>query len=179
MIRKLISGIDWFTAKLGNVIALSSHLLVLVICADVLMRYLFNTSKIWVIEIEVYLFAFLFLLGGSYTALYDAHVRVDVYYEKLSPRGQAITDLIGGLVLLLPWSILLTCLTYEYMMVSYIMGEKSAQPGGLPYVFLLKGIMAFGFFVLTIQGISQILKAVLFLTGTSDTYLLTPTQNRD
>lgn len=170
MIIALIKGIDTITDYLGRFASLFTHVLVWLICADVLMRYFFNASQIWIMELETYFFAMIFLLGGSYASLYDKHVRVDLWYEKLSDRKKAFTDLIGASILLMPWAIILMLVSYEYAHTSWRIGEKSAQPGGLPYSFLLKSIICIGFFFISLQGVSQILKAISFLIGSTDSY---------
>ncbi len=135
-----------------------------------LMRYLFDASEIWIMELETYFFAIIFLLGGSYASLFDQHVRVDLWYDRMSDKHKAITDIIGGLVLLMPWAIILMLVSFEYAHTSYRIGEKSAQPGGLPYSFILKSMISIGFFFVSLQGISQMLKAIQYLIGFSENY---------
>ncbi len=174
--KGLINILDRITLASGRFASLFTHLLVLLICIDVMMRYLFSDSQIWIMEVEIYFFALIFLIGGGFAGLYNNHVRVDLWYEKLSPKNKALTDLIGGICLFLPWVLILTLVALEYAQTSYRIGEKSAQPGGLPYTFLLKSIIAVGFFFLLLQGVSQILKAIRYLLGYSDHYEITPAQ---
>jgi len=134
--------------------------MVLLICVDVILRYLFNFTLIWIIELETYFFAISFLMASGYAFKHNKHVRVDVFYAKYSKKGKAWTDLIGGIFLLLPWSLISTYVCFAYFLKSYKIGETSAQPGGLPAIYILKFILFLGFFMLTIQAVASILQAI-------------------
>jgi hypothetical protein len=91
----LCQGIDWINEWVGRGVAWVTTGLVLVVFVDVVMRYLFNTSYVFTQELEWHLFAFIFLMGAGYTLLHDGHVRVDIIYQRLPPKGRAWINLIG------------------------------------------------------------------------------------
>lgn len=153
--------IEW----VGRVMSYLSAALVILICIDVLMRYLFNFTKIWVIELEIYFFTFLFLWGSAYAFKHDKHVRVDVFYQKRSAKGKAWINLLGGLLLLLPWCVVVMMVSWPYLFMSWKIGESSAQAGGLANLFLLKGSIFTGFFFLLLQALVSIFKSLEVIMG--------------
>jgi len=95
MIKKFCHAIDWLNERVGRGVAWVTTALVAVVFVDVVMRYLFNTSYVFTQELEWQLFSFIFLMGAGYTLLHDGHVRVDIIYQRLGPKGQAWTNLLG------------------------------------------------------------------------------------
>ena len=158
--QTIVKWIDILNHRAGQLAGWSSFVLVLLISIDVAMRYLFGFTMIWIIEVEIYLFAIIFLLGSGYALQKDRHVRVDVIYDRMSDFWKAWIDLIGGIFFLLPWSFIISWVGYQYAYMSYVIGERSPQPGGLPALYLLKGLMALGFFLLFLQGCSQIYSSI-------------------
>lgn len=90
--RRLIRGIDTINALVGLTMGIVSLFVMLSVIYEVVSRYFFNAPTLWSMEVNQYLFCAITLLGGGYCLLRDGHVRVDVLYPKLSPRGQAISD---------------------------------------------------------------------------------------
>lgn len=154
---------DTISERVGKTVSWLTLFLVLLICADVIMRYLFDFTKVWIIELEIYFFAIIFLLGSGYAFKHDKHVRVDVFYSKLTKKKQAFINLIGGIFFLLPWTCIIIWVGYNYSYFSFMMNESSAQPGGLPALFVLKFMIVLGFVFLLCQAISSILKSILIL----------------
>jgi len=146
--------------NIGRIFAWCTSLMVWVICVDVFMRYALGQSFIWMIELEIYLFAMTFLFGSGYAFKHDKHVRVDLFYSKWSDRGRAKVDLIGGLFFLLPWCVVSIMACWKYAMTSFRMGETSGQPGGLPALYILKFCMVLGFVFLLMQGIAFIIQSI-------------------
>jgi len=151
--------------QVGKLFAWSSSLLVWTIVFDVILRYVFSMSFIWLSEIEVYLFSFTILFGIGYTLKHDKHVRVDVFYDKWSSKRKAIVNLIGGILFLLPWCIVSIIACWKYFAFSFTFKESSPQSGGLPYLFILKFCLVLGFGLLLIQGIASIIKAIQTIQG--------------
>lgn len=158
--NQIISILDTINTKTGKLVSWITVLLVLIIAVDVIIRYVFNFTFIWMIETEIYLFGMLFLLASGYTFASDTHVRVDVFYAKFSKKRKAWIDLLGGAFLLIPWCYVVIVTSWYYGLASFKMGEGSPQPGGLPALYVLKFCITLGFVVLLIQGISQMLKAL-------------------
>ncbi len=161
--KKTIDIIDSITERIGKLSSWLPVFMVLIISLDVMIRYLFQFTFIWVIELEIYLFGFMFLLGSGYALKHEKHVRVDVFYSRFSEKKKAMIDLIGGLLYLVPWCYIVVFASWKYTYSSFLMGESSAQPGGLPALYVLKFSIAIGFFLLLLQGISQILKSLTIL----------------
>jgi len=101
--RNLCRWIDALNRGVGYVVAWAACLVVLVVFADVVMRYAFNTSYVFVQEMEWHLFSFIFLIGAGYTLLKDGHVRVDLIYQRLSPKAKAWINFLGVLLFLIPF----------------------------------------------------------------------------
>ncbi len=158
--KKAISFLEKINEKTGNLVSWVAVLMVIVISLDVIIRYLFQFTFIWIVEIEIYLFGIMFLLAAGYTFKYGKHVKVDVFYAKLSEKGRAWIDLIGGLFFLLPWSYIVISASWRYAYSSFLMGESSPQPGGLPALYILKFCITLGFAFLLLQGLASILKSI-------------------
>ncbi len=142
-----------------------SGLLVLLVIYDVLMRYLFKLSTPWIMELEWHFFSILFLFGSAYTFQQDRHVRVDLFYSKLSEKEKARTNLFGNLLFLIPWCIFIAKYSFDYAYGSFLMGEGSPDPGGLPYRFIIKFCIVVGFVLLGLQAISNSLACFLIIKG--------------
>jgi len=159
--QNMANFIDRLNETVGQFVNWFNFLLVLLICLDVLMRYAFNFSLIWIIELETYFFAIIFLLGSAYALKYDKHVRVDVFYQKQSKTRQAWINLLGTILFLIPWCGIAIYVCFKYAWMSFSINESSSQPGGLPALYVLKFIMAFGFVLLFLQGLSLFIKSLL------------------
>jgi TRAP-type mannitol/chloroaromatic compound transport system permease small subunit len=134
--------------------------LVVVVFSDVVMRYLFNKSYVFVQELEWHLFSFIFLIGAGYTLLNDSHVRVDIVYQRYGPRGKAWTNLLGVIFFLIPGCLLIIATSWHFVFRAWVVGEGSPDPGGIPYRFLVKGLIPVGFSLLLLQGISLGLRSL-------------------
>ncbi|AXT53164.1 TRAP transporter small permease subunit [Aquimarina sp. BL5] len=158
--QKIINFLDWIGEKMGTLVSWVAVLLALLIGLDVIIRYVFQFTFIWMIETEIYLFGILFLVGSGYTFKYGKHVRVDVFYTKMSEKGKAWIDLLGGACLLIPWCYVVIVSSWYYGLSSFMIRESSAQTGGLPALYVLKFCITLGFVFLLFQGISQMLKSI-------------------
>ena len=157
--QALFDAIERLTAKVGRLAAYLSVLLVLVVCFDVLMRYFFNHTRIWMVELEWHLFAALFLLSGAWTLQRDRHVRVDVFYNRLKPRDKALVNLYGSLLFLLPWAFIVLIVSWNNAWQSFLLREASPDPGGLPARYLVKALVPLAFFLLILQALAELHKA--------------------
>lgn len=157
-LRGLARVVDTVNDRVGRGIRLLTLLLVLVTTFDVVMRYLFRTSFVFVQEAEWHIFAILFLMAAGYAHLKKDHVRVDIIYARQSDRTKAVTDLIGGLLFLFPTCFLLIYSSIPFIVASAGVLEGSPDPGGLPGRFVLKAVIPVGFFLLALQGLSELIK---------------------
>jgi TRAP-type mannitol/chloroaromatic compound transport system permease small subunit len=160
-------GIDWFSTKI-SVIANWLVLLAVVISAgNAASRYLFSESSNGWLEIQWYMFAGMVLLGAPYTLKMNEHVRVDLLYGMVSERTQIWIDIIGGVLFLLPICIILIYFTWPWFVESWIHNEQSSNAGGLVR-WPIKLILPVGFFLMAIQGVSEIIKRIAALEHVID-----------
>ncbi len=150
--------IDKSVERIGKWASWLNILLILLIIADVLLRYLFNNTKNWVLELEWHLFAVIFLIGASFAMENDEHVRVDLFYQNYSSKAKAWTNLLGHIVFLLPWTLVVIYTSYKFAANSYSFNEGSPNPGGLPFRYMIKSVIVIGFILVLVQAISQISK---------------------
>jgi TRAP-type mannitol/chloroaromatic compound transport system permease small subunit len=165
VLKQLANFFDQINEIVGKGVSYLTFALVITICIDVFSRYIFQTTTIWVIELEIYFFALIFILGAGYAFKHDKHVRVDVFYSKFSPKRKAWVNLIGGLLFLLPWCIVVLQVAFRYAKSSFLINEGSAQPGGLPALYVLKASIFVGFLFLMLQAISSIIRSLLTITN--------------
>jgi TRAP-type mannitol/chloroaromatic compound transport system permease small subunit len=149
----------------GRAVSWLSLLMVLLTFLIVLLRYLFDLGWIAMQEAVVFLHAVLFLSGAAYTLRHQGHVRVDILYRRMSPRGRAWVDLFGGLFLLLPVCLFIFLESWVYVAQSWAIQEGSREAGGLDGVYLLKTMILVSAGLLVAQGIASILRSVLQLRG--------------
>ncbi len=155
----LAGTIDRLTAAIGRAVAWLALLIVVVQFALVIGRYVFDFGSIQLSETVIYAHAALFLLAAAWTLQAGGHVRVDVFYAQASPRIRALIDLIGALVLLLPFACVLLWLSMRYAAQSWAILERSQESSGLPLVFLLKTFIPLFALLMLLQGVAQAIRA--------------------
>lgn len=139
---------------------------VVVSTANALLRYTFSLSSNAWLEIQWYLFAAIFLLGAGYTLKTNGHVRIDVVSARLSARAQAWIDIVGGLLFLLPMTLVILYFSWPMFVESYASGEMSSDAGGL-IRWPVKALIPAGFALLALQCLSETVKRIAFLRGAS------------
>ena len=137
--------------------------LVGVIILNVVLRYVFSRGMIELEELQWYLYSVGWLIALSYTFIFDGHVRVDVLHEKLSYKGKLIFELIGLLVLFLPFIIAVFIWGLPFLELSWETNERSTSANGLPARWLVKGFLMFSFVLLAIAGLSRLIKVLASL----------------
>jgi TRAP-type mannitol/chloroaromatic compound transport system permease small subunit len=156
---RLADSIDRLTAAIGRAVAWLALFVVLAEFALVIGRYAFDFGSIRLSETVIYAHAALFLLAAAWTLQAGGHVRVDVFYAQARPRPRALVDLIGALVLLLPFALTLLWLSIPYAAQSWAILERSQESSGLPLVFVLKSFIPLFALLMALQGVSQAVKA--------------------
>ena len=165
LIKTYISFTDKLNSKIGEAVSWLTGILVLLVCIDVFIRYFLQASFTALQELEWHLFSVIFLLGAAYTLQKDEHVRVDIFYAKLSERNKAVINLIGSVLFFIPFCLLVIFASKEFVLVSFQIGETSPDSGGLPARYILKSLLPISFVFLLMQGISLFLKSLLTLRG--------------
>lgn len=129
----------------------------------VLMRYVLGIASVYADESLVYVHSSLFLLLAGYTLLHDAHVRIDIFYQRFGDRLRALVNLAGCLLFLLPSVALIGWEAFPYVARSWATLEGSSTLGGLPIVFLLKSMILVFCFLVGVQGVSLALASLVAL----------------
>jgi TRAP-type mannitol/chloroaromatic compound transport system permease small subunit len=158
-LRRLAGGIDALVDASGRMMAWVMLALVLLMSANVLLRYLFSIGSVAGQELEWHLMSPIVLIGMAYALLHDGHLRVDLIYVKLPERARLVVNLAASLIGVV-FSALVIYLAWKYLLQSYAIDEGSPDPGGLPHRFLLKSLLPLGFAVLLLQGIASALKSL-------------------
>jgi TRAP-type mannitol/chloroaromatic compound transport system permease small subunit len=160
----LSRGIDWVNEHVGRLVYWAVLIMVLVSAGNATSRYSLNiASNAW-LELQWYLFALVFLLCSGYTLLHNEHIRIDVVSSRLSRRAQIWIDIFGIIVFLLPMSLFIMWLSWPIFVNAWTSGEISGSAGGLirwPARFMVPA----GFFLLSAQGISELIKRIAYLRG--------------
>ena len=147
-----------FSEWTGRVVAWFSLPMVILTFIIVVLRYAFDLGWIWMQESVVWMHAAVFMLAAAYTLKRDEHVRVDIFYRKMSVRQKALVDVLGTVLFLLPVSVFLIATSWDYVAVSWSIREGSREAGGLPFpcVPLLKSVIPLTAFLLVLQGIAML-----------------------
>ena len=167
LLTGIINFIDRLNEKVGRLASWLTAILVVLVCYDVFTRYLLNETQAWIMELEWHLFALVFLLGAAYALKHDKHVRVDLFYARFSPKDKAWVNLLGGILFLIPWTVLIIYWSFDYAQLSWSVREGSPDPGGLPARYIIKFAVPLGMFLLMLQAISMVIKSVFTLKNWS------------
>ena len=165
MLLKLEHFFDRFSDLMGWVAGVLNLVMLLNVFYDAIARYFFNTGSIALQEMEWHLFSMVFLFGIAYALKEDGHVRVDVLYDRFSPRWKAIINIGGMFLLLLPLSLLVIEGSFWYVHEAFTSGEISGDPGGLTHRWLIKLVIPLSFGFLVVSAIGFLLHNVNVLRG--------------
>ena len=154
----LLRAVDSFVLGTGRVLAWCSLAMALLTSTVVIMRYGFATGSIALQETITYLHGSLFMLGVAYALQVGAHVRVDIFYRTFSPRRKAWVDALGGIVFLLPLCVAIIVLSWGYVSEAWRIREVSPEPGGIPYLYLLKTLLPLMAINLALAGTADVLR---------------------
>lgn len=157
-------GVDALNAVFGRIADWCVLLACLISAGNATSRYLIHLSSNAMLEIQWYLFGMMVLLGASYTLKMNEHVRVDLVYGAVSDRTRLWIDAIGITFFLLPVTVYMTYLSWPFFVTSFHQWEGSQNAGGL-LVWPIKLVMPLGFFLLTLQGLSELIKRIAALQG--------------
>ena len=161
---RLSALIDALNEHVGRLVYWLVLATVLISAGNAIMRKMFSMSSNAWLELQWYLFSAVFLLCAGYTLLRNEHVRIDIIAGRLSHKAQAWVDVIGTVLFLLPMAIMIMVLSWPYFVRAYTENEISGSAGGL-VLWYARILLPAGFFLLVLQGISELIKRIAFIAG--------------
>lgn len=159
--------LDAFSIRVGHAVSWLTLLMVLVTFVIVVLRYVFGTGLIWLQESVTWMHAAVFMLGAAYTLQREEHVRVDIFYRKMSEQQRAWVNLLGVLVFIFPMCAFFVYQSIDYVAASWSLREVSRNSGGLSYpaVPLLKSVLVIMPVAVALQGLALLLRATQVIRG--------------
>jgi len=148
--------VDYLVKYISYLTAFILALLVLLVVFDATSRYLFSAGSTALQELEWHFFDVVILLSIAYTLRNNAHVRVDIFYEKFSLKTKSIINLIAAIFFILPLSFLIIYIGVGFVELSFVQHEASSDPGGLQYRWIVKSLMPLAFILLSLQTFKEI-----------------------
>lgn len=164
-LARLAVLLDQANAYIGRACAWLALVMVLLYCLLVFLRYALDIGSIALQEAVVYMHACLFFLSAAWVLRKGGHVRVDIFYQRFSPKTQAWVDLLGTWLFLLPVNVFILAVGWAYVADAWAVRESSAEPGGLPWVYLLKTVMLVAAIQMLMQVPQQSLDALKRIVG--------------
>jgi TRAP-type mannitol/chloroaromatic compound transport system permease small subunit len=156
--------IDRINERIGRTVMWLVLVAVTVSAVNAIVRKVFNMSSNAFLEAQWYMFSAIFLLCAAYTLQRNEHIRIDVIAGKLSKRAQTWIDILGTIFFLTPMALLIMVLSWKVFTMSYVSNEVSTNAGGLP-IWPARALVPVGFFLLLLQGLSELIKRFAFLKG--------------
>ncbi len=170
----LLSSLSFVSVNSGRLVSWLTFLMVILLSFNVLSSWLFQSSSIVISESITWMHSANFLLAGAYTLNRNEHVRVDIFYAKMSLKAKAVIDLMGTLLLLLPVCIFIIWASWSYVHLSWKLNEVSAEAGGLAFLFILKGFLIVMPLLLIIEAINQLILNLNILLQTKNNKIGAP-----
>lgn len=159
--------IDFINGRLGRIVAWLVLAAVVVSAGNAISRKMLNIASNGMLELQWYLFGIVFMIGASWTMKTNEHVRVDVVSSRLSKYVRDRIEVFGLIVFFFPFALVHLYYSYPFFMESWRTQEWSTNAGGL-IIWPAKGMVLLGFFLLTLQGVSQLIKRVAIIRGDLD-----------
>ena len=150
--------IDRLIAAIGKACSWLTVAVVVLIFVIVVLRYAFNLGWIWLHEGVSYLHAMVFMLGAAWTLSLDGHVRVDIFYRDMPVKRKALVNVLGTILLLLPFCVFCLWISLEYVLASWQLFEGSREAGGMPGVYLFKTLIPLMALLLVLQGVLMLVR---------------------
>jgi TRAP-type mannitol/chloroaromatic compound transport system permease small subunit len=151
----------------GRCLAVLLLLMVLNVFYDVVTRYFLHNSSVAMQEMEWHLFGLIILYGMSVALLDEGHVRVDFIYDRFSLRSKALINIVGTVFFLVPLALLVLFGSLDYVKDAYVIQEISEDPGGLPYRWLIKGMIPVSFAYLIFCAVGYVVKQINLIRSVS------------
>ncbi|RVU30444.1 TRAP transporter small permease subunit [Neptunomonas marina] len=155
--------IDRFIQRIGVTVAWCYVLLVLVIILQVILRKGFSNGLVALEELQWHLYAIGVMFGLSYAQTTNSHIRVDLFYSHFRAKTKHIIEILGILILVLPFVVIIFLHSLDFFYESYRINESSESPSGLPYLWAMKGVIPVTFGLLGLAVLSRLYRDVVLL----------------
>ncbi|PLX99618.1 MAG: C4-dicarboxylate ABC transporter permease [Desulfuromonas sp.] len=165
MLDRIERSIDRFSDVLGWIAGFLMFVMLANVFYDAIMRYFFRTGSIAMQEMEWHIFSVVFLLGIAYALKDDGHVRVDILYDRFSPKWKAIVNIAGTFIFLIPLAVLIANGSTWFVHEAYTQGEISGDPGGLTHRYLIKSVIPVAFVFLIVAAAGFVIRNVRVFRG--------------
>ncbi len=156
----MLQSVDKFMKYVAYLTAVILALLVVLVVFDATSRYLFSHGSTALQELEWHFFDVVILLSIAFTLRHNAHVRVDIFYDRFSPKTQALINIISALFFVLPLSFLIIYIGIDFVEMSFVQHEASSDPGGLQYRWIVKALMPLAFIFLSLQALKELISDI-------------------
>ena len=161
--NKFSDGIDALIRGIGHTVMWTNVALIFVIILQVVLRYGFGHGLVLLEELQWHLYALGIMFGASYAQMLDSHIRVDIIHARLSPKWRLRWDLFGIVFLLLPFIIVIFHQSLDFVYESWRVNERSDAPLGLPWRWLIKGVIPVSFGLLLLATVSRAVRVIASL----------------
>ena len=165
LLKKISTFINNLNLKIGEFFSWLLLSMVLLTCLIVILRYLFNIGFIWMQELVRFFYAAVFMLCAAYTLVENAHVRVDIFYSKMSEKNKNLVNILGSIFFLIPVCFITFFYSFSYVINSWMQLEGSLEERGLHAVFIMKTFIWLFSFMLFAQALSIILSNINKIRG--------------
>ncbi len=165
LLERFADAVDALTTRVADAASWLQPVLVGVLALNVTLRYGFGRGSIELEELQWHLFAATVLLALAGTYARDAHVRVDLLHARMGPRGRAWVELLGSLLLLLPFALIVGFWAWDFLLRSWELGERSPMPSGLPARWIIKGVFFTGMILLALQALATAARSLRALAS--------------
>lgn len=161
VLRRFADLVDGLSIRVGGAASWLYPLLVAVLVVNVTLRYGFGRGYIELEELQWHLYAAAFLLGFAYTYAVDEHVRVDLLHARLSARARAWIELLGCVLLLFPFTVIVSVWAFDFFLASWNLAERSEMPSGLPARWIIKLVLFLAMVLLSLQALGTAARNLL------------------
>ncbi|QOP41501.1 TRAP transporter small permease subunit [Sulfurimonas marina] len=148
--------IDTLTKYISYFTAFIMASLVVLVVYDATLRYLFSEGSTALQELQWHFFDVVILLSIAYTLKHNAHVRVDIFYDKFSRKTQLMVNLLAYVLFILPFAFLIIYISLGFVEMSFVQNEASSDPGGLPYRWIVKSLIPIAFGLVVLQALKEL-----------------------
>jgi TRAP-type mannitol/chloroaromatic compound transport system permease small subunit len=156
----MLGLIDRINAWVGKGVAWLVPVLILELVYDTAARYLFNAPTQWSYDISYMLYGTIFLAAAAYTLQKDKHVRIELFYDRFSPRGKALMDCLGYLVFFFPALLALIYYGTLFAWKSWVLLETGSESMWQPPIYPFKTVLPLASFLLLLQGLALFIRSV-------------------